>query len=80
MRSIAKISRRYMLQTVLGLFILTLPFLMVSYQSQTSLEASSDPLPKFTDVRFVTLDLKSKPIQGVKIFYVPLSESSTLFN
>lgn len=78
MGSIAKILRRYVLRVALG--FLTITSLMVSSPSQESLEASSDPLPNFTDVRIVTLDVNSKPFHGVKIFYVPLCKTSTLFN
>jgi hypothetical protein len=77
MGNIAEFPRRYVLQIILGLLSITL---LIAIPIQHSMEANPDPLPKFTDVRFVTLDLNSKPIQGVKIFYVPLSESSTLFN
>ena len=78
METIAKIPRHYVLQTFVG--ILTITLLMVSSSSRYSLEASSEPWPKFTDVRFVTLDVNSKPINGAKKFHVSLSETGTLFN
>jgi hypothetical protein len=77
MGNIAEIPRRYVLQIIFGLLSI---ILLIAIPIQHSEEASPDPLTKFTDVRFVTFDLSSKPIQGVKIYYVPLSQTSTLFN